>query len=146
MTIGNFPFYDRAVVSKPRTLTGAASPCMLVMVDGTDPDAVKPTTGAAVSGIAGVISTEQGDPNNGGAHAQGDVVDCVEIGTVPVLFQANESVVRGNPVISGATAGCAKMWAAEGACDVIGFAEETKTIGASPDVASVRLAFHHKFA
>ena len=143
--IGLFPFYDRPVVEKVRTLTVAASPHMLVMVDGTTPDGVKPTTGAAVSGVVGVINDPQGDPNNSNAFPIGGTVNVCEVGTVPILFCASESVVRGNPVIAGATAGCAKMYAAEGACDIIGFAEETKTIGASPDLASVRLSLHRKF-
>lgn len=143
MAIGNFPFYDRAFASKARTLTEAASPHMVLMIDGTDPAAVKKSTGAGVSGIVGVLNDPQGDPNNSGAFAQNDVVNVAESGTVPVLFCANESVVRGGVVISGSTAGCAKMRAAEGApYDIIGIAEETKTIGSSPDTASVRLTLH----
>jgi hypothetical protein len=145
MAIGLFPFYDRVTRSKARNIkTGTAQGRgAVMMIDGTDPADCKQLTGAGVTGLLGVVADAQGDPNNSGIFPNGSIVNVAEEGTVPVLFDAATVITRGATIISGATAGTAKVLAAEGKpYDVIGYAEEAKTIGGSPDTAAVRLSLH----
>ena len=143
--LGFFPFYNRPGVCNTRKLTTTAAPWMVLMADAVnDPSSAKKATGAGVTAVLGVIVTPQGDPNNSGNFAIGDLVDVAETGNVPVLFDAGTVLTREATIISGATAGTAKVLGAEAKpYDVIGYyAGEAKTIGGSPDVGSVRLDMH----
>ena len=143
--IGLFPFYDEPAKTRALTLTTTAQFGSVLMADVvTDPSSAKATTGAGVTGIVGVVNTSQGDPNNSGLFPVGGTVDGAHGGIVPVLFDANVILTREATIISGATAGTAKVLGAEGApYDVIGYyAGQNKTIGASPDLGSVRLDIH----
>lgn len=144
--LGFTPFYNRPARCYAKKITANgnnAKTGMVVVADTTNTNAsdeVKTVSSAGATGVEGVIVTPQGDPNNSNQFVTGNIVDVAYEGVVPVLVEANAAVTRGATLITSATTGCAKLLAAEAKpYDVIGYAEEDKTIGGSADFVSVRL-------
>lgn len=115
---------------------------MIVVPDGAPHADAKITTAAGETKLLGVI-VDQGDPNNSGLFATGAQVSVARGGVVEVLFQNGTVIARGDTIIASGTAGMAKVLAAEAKpYDVLGYAEEARTIGAAAGRASVRLHIH----
>lgn len=98
---------------------------------------VKLPAGAGAVGVRGVVQ-DRGDPNNAGLFPIGEEFGACVDGFVEVLLDAGQSAVKDAPLITGATPGTVKPIAAESApYDIVGYAEQTITAGASPTLISM---------
>jgi len=107
---------------------------------------VKLPAGAGAVGVQGVVA-DHGDPNNSGQFAVGDEFGVCDDGYAEVLLDAGQTSVKGAPLITGATAGTVKPIGGESApYEIVGYAEESLTAGASPTLISARLTIHRRQA
>lgn len=149
MAHGKFPFYNRSLPggTTARTLTAAAAPYSIVVAttagSNANPNDVTPSTGAGETLIVGVISDPQGDPNNSGNFASGDVVNVMEHGKCPVLLVSGSVLTKRCTIIASGTAGMGKVLGAESApYDVLGYFDDVPQTLAADTALSVELAIH----
>ena len=86
-----------------------------------DRRAVKRLASAGGGPIAGVV-VSQTDPTNGSAI--GDLLEICDLGVVEVNLVTTTAVVKGDVIINSATAGQAKVLAAEGTAWQLGVAHQ----------------------
>lgn len=100
---------------------------------------VATTTSAGAATVVGVV-TSQGDPNNSGLFAVGDVVSLQDLGDVEILVLGSTTYARGDKLITSTTAGVAKKLASEtGNMTIIGEVLQDVTTGTNPQLISCRL-------
>lgn len=89
--------------------------------------------------IEGVV-VSQGDPNNSGLFAQGDLVSVCDLGIIPVLLLGSTTYARGDRIIQSSTAGVGKKIASEtGDLGLVGICEQDVTTGTNPQLVAVRV-------
>lgn len=149
MAIGNFPFYSRPMPggTSARSLTNSAAPYSVVVGEtassNANPNDVTPSTSAGQTGIVGVISDPQGDPNNSNAFPSGAVVNVAEHGKVPVLIVSGAVLTKRCTLIASGTAGQAKVLGAESKpYDVIGYYDDVPQTLTAATALSVELNIH----
>lgn len=139
---GYWPFRNTPGQTDPHRITTSGVTGMIVTGDGvsTEADTVQPTVSGSMVGI-GVITTPQGDPNNGGAFLSGVVVEVTKTGTVPVLLVDGTYAKNDQIIPSQAVAGYGKKIGSEsGTISVIGtYVDAAKTL-TSGGFGSVQLA------
>lgn len=143
-SIGLNPPKVRGTEFETRRMTVATGKKGMLVVpsgDGTH-DGAKIATTAGETKLLGVIKNE-GDPNNSGLFPTGANVSVQKDGPAEVLFDAAEAITEGDTIIASGTDGHAKVLGAEGKpYTVLGYAAETRTIGAAAGFASVNLQIH----
>lgn len=149
MAIGSLPFYNRPMPggTSARTLTATAAPFSVVVAEtgssNANPDDVTPNTSAGQTGIVGVISDPQGDPNNSNNFVSGNVVNVMEHGKCPVLIVSGAVLTKRCTLIASATAGQAKVLASESKpYDVIGYYDDVPQTLSAATALSVELNVH----
>ncbi len=108
-TIGLWPFFNAPGLSQSlRVIGSGVQTGMIVGPDTITTEAgtcVPCTSGGRIS--YGVITTPQGDPNNGGFIPSGTVVDVTYTGIVPVLLHSGD-YSKGDPIVASTVFGQGK--------------------------------------